>query len=112
MPTYDYECRACGARHEIFHSMTERPKRKCPECGAQRLERQIGVGAAVLFKGSGFYQTDYRSESYKRGEAAERPSDGACGGDPKSCAQGGGPCANGSAPASDAKKKAAPKKRR
>lgn len=72
MPTYDYVCRACGHEMELFQSMTEKPKRKCPECGAMKLERLIGTGAAVLFKGGGFYETDYRSESYKKGAEAEK----------------------------------------
>src|SRR6188768_756371 len=81
MPTYDYKCKACGHTLEIFQSMTESPKRKCPECGKNALERLIGAGAAVIFKGSGFYQTDYRTESYKAGAKAEsgesKPAEGA-----------------------------------
>lgn len=72
MPTYDYICRACGHELEVFQSITERPKRKCPACGKSRLERRLGSGAAILFKGSGFYQTDYRSDSYRAGEKAEK----------------------------------------
>lgn len=72
MPTYDYECDACGHTLEIFQSMTEGHKRKCPECGKNKLRRLIGAGAAVVFKGSGFYQTDYRSDSYKKGAAADK----------------------------------------
>ena len=71
MPTYDYVCEACGAQLEIFQSMSESPKRKCPECGALKLQRQIGAGAGIIFKGSGFYETDYRSESYKKGAKAD-----------------------------------------
>jgi len=71
MPTYDYRCAACGHELEIFQSMSESPKRKCPECGKLRLERQIGMGAGVIFKGSGFYETDYRSDSYKQGARAD-----------------------------------------
>jgi putative FmdB family regulatory protein len=74
MPTYDYECRACGAELEMFQSITESPKRKCPECGALKLVRKIGTGAGILFKGSGFYQTDYRSDSYKQAAKADEPS--------------------------------------
>jgi putative FmdB family regulatory protein len=75
MPTYDYKCTACGHRLEIFQSMKDAPKRKCPECGKNTLERLIGTGAAILFKGSGFYQTDYRSESYKKSaEADSKPA--------------------------------------
>jgi putative FmdB family regulatory protein len=72
MPTYEYVCKSCGHALEVFQSMTEAPKRKCPECGRSALERKIGTGAAVLFKGSGFYQTDYRSESYKKASEAEK----------------------------------------
>ena len=74
MPTYDYECRACGAALEIFQPITESPKRKCPECGALKLSRKIGTGAGILFKGSGFYQTDYRSDSYKQAAKADKPA--------------------------------------
>jgi len=102
MPTYDYVCGACDARVEYFQSMTEKPKRKCPKCGASKLARQIGAGAGILFKGSGFYQTDYRSSSYSQDAAAESKcgdAKGACTGDTKSCAASGGPCA---APANSA----------
>ena len=71
MPTYDYQCESCGHELEIFQSMSDKPKRKCPECGQLKLKRLIGTGAAVLFKGSGFYETDYRSESYKKGAKAD-----------------------------------------
>jgi len=74
MPTYDYICKACGHEFEAFQSMKDSPKRKCPKCGKNALERKIGLGAAVLFKGSGFYQTDYRSESYKKAADAEKPA--------------------------------------
>ncbi len=74
MPTYDYKCNSCSHTLEIFQSMTEKAKRKCPKCGKNTLERLIGTGAAVLFKGSGFYQTDYRPESYKKAAAAEQGS--------------------------------------
>jgi putative FmdB family regulatory protein len=72
MPTYDYLCRACGHELEIFQSMKESPKRKCPDCGALKLERQIGTGGGILFKGGGFYETDYRSESYKKAAEADK----------------------------------------
>src|SRR5262245_5357306 len=71
MPTYDYRCSACSHEFEQFQSIKDRPLRTCPKCGKKTLERLIGTGAAVLFKGSGFYQTDYRSESYKKGAEAE-----------------------------------------
>ncbi|MEO0512594.1 MAG: zinc ribbon domain-containing protein [Planctomycetota bacterium] len=71
MPTYDYRCNACGHEFELFQSMSASPKRKCQECKAMKLERLIGTGAAVLFKGSGFYETDYRSDGYKKAAKAE-----------------------------------------
>jgi putative FmdB family regulatory protein len=73
MPTYDYTCKSCGHRWELFQSMTAKPVKACPECGKKTAERLIGIGAAVLFKGDGFYQTDYRSESYKKAAAADAP---------------------------------------
>ena len=72
MPTYDYRCNACGHEFELFQSMSEAHKRKCPDCSKLKLERLIGTGAAVIFKGSGFYQTDYRTESYKKGAEADK----------------------------------------
>ena len=72
MPTYDYVCDACDHRFELFQSITAETKRKCPECGRMKLRRLIGPGAAIVFKGSGFYSTDYRSESYKSGAAAAK----------------------------------------
>ena len=72
MPTYEYECDSCGHVFDVFQSITEPKKRKCPECGKPKLRRLFGAGAAVMFKGSGFYQTDYRSESYKKKADAEK----------------------------------------
>lgn len=72
MPTYEYECTKCGHEFERFQRMTESPVKRCPKCkGAVR--RKIGTGAGLLFKGSGFYITDYRSEGYKK--AAEKASE-------------------------------------
>jgi putative FmdB family regulatory protein len=71
MPTYDYRCNACQKTIEIFHSMSEPARKKCPLCGKNALERQLGTGGAIIFKGSGFYQTDYRSESYKNAQKAD-----------------------------------------
>lgn len=68
MPTYEYVCKNCEHKFEQFQSITAKPSRKCPECGKMKLQRLIGAGAGIIFKGSGFYQTDYRSESYKQGE--------------------------------------------
>ncbi len=72
MPHYDYACEACGHEFEVFQSITAPSKRKCPECGKLKLYRKIGMGAGVLFKGSGFYETDYRSDSYKKGESGAK----------------------------------------
>jgi putative FmdB family regulatory protein len=72
MPTYDYHCTACDHEFEHFQSINSPVLRKCPACNKLKLQRLIGAGAAVVFKGSGFYQTDYRSESYKKGAAAEK----------------------------------------
>lgn len=72
MPTYDYRCKACGHTFELFQTMSEREKRKCPECEKNTLERLIGAGAGLIFKGSGYYLTDYRSKSYEEGAKAER----------------------------------------
>lgn len=73
MPTYDYLCDNCGHEFEKFQSITASPLRKCPKCSKMKLQRLIGSGAGVIFKGSGFYETDYRSDSYNKGKDAEKP---------------------------------------
>lgn len=111
MPTYEYQCRACEHRFEQFQSMKDAALKKCPECGKSALERLIGLGGGVIFKGSGFYETDYRSDSYKKAADAEKkPAEGAghvhtgtcgCGKKPADqCGGGGGE----SAPAKPEKK--------
>jgi putative FmdB family regulatory protein len=77
MPTYDYICDDCGHEFEIYESITVEPRKDCPECSRMTLRRKIGPGAAILFKGSGFYQTDYRSDSYRKAAKADKPADGA-----------------------------------
>jgi len=72
MPTYDYRCSSCGHALEIFHGISEKPRKSCPKCKKPKLERLISAGAGLLFKGSGFYLTDYRSKSYS--EAAKKDS--------------------------------------
>jgi putative FmdB family regulatory protein len=72
MPTYEYQCDACDHNFDEFQSMSEKPLKKCPKCGKPKLRRVFGTGAAILFKGSGFYETDYRSESYKKAAKAEQ----------------------------------------
>ena len=74
MPTYDYECDACDHKFELFQSIMAEVEKKCPKCKKMKLRRLIGTGAAVVFKGSGFYQTDYRSDSYKKSAASDKSS--------------------------------------
>lgn len=71
MPTYDYECSSCGHTYELFQSITAAPQKKCPSCKKNTAKRLIGTGGGIIFKGSGFYQTDYRSESYKKAAKAD-----------------------------------------
>ena len=76
MPTYEYECQKCRKRRDVFQSITAKPLTKCPACGG-RLKRLLGSGSGFLFKGSGFYITDYRSKSYheaKKRDEQSKPS--------------------------------------
>ena len=73
MPTYEYKCSNCDHLMEAFQSITAKPLKRCPECGKLKLQRLLGTGAGLIFKGSGFYETDYRSESYKKGAESEKP---------------------------------------
>jgi putative FmdB family regulatory protein len=73
MPTYEYECGACGHKFEKFQSIKAAPIRKCPECGKTKVRRLIGTGAGLLFKGSGFYITDYRADAYNKAAKADAP---------------------------------------
>ncbi len=75
MPTYDYICDGCKHEFEAYESIKSDPQTLCPECRESTLRRKIGGGAAILFKGSGFYQTDYRSDSYKKSAQADKPAD-------------------------------------
>jgi putative FmdB family regulatory protein len=74
MPTYEYQCDACDHNFDEFQGIKEAALKKCPKCGKPKLRRVFGTGAAILFKGSGFYQTDYRSEAYKSAAKAEQES--------------------------------------
>jgi putative FmdB family regulatory protein len=74
MPTYDYECDACEHQFELFQGINDPVETVCPQCKKPKLRRLFGTGAAIVFKGSGFYQTDYRSESYRKGAASEKKS--------------------------------------
>ena len=73
MPTYEYVCDACKHAFDEFQSFSDKPLKKCPKCKKSKLRRLFGTGAALIFKGTGFYQTDYRSESYKAGAKADTP---------------------------------------
>lgn len=71
MPTYEYVCDACEHEFEEFQSMSAKHLKKCPECGKNKLRRLIGTGAGIIFKGSGFYETDYRSDGYNKDKKAD-----------------------------------------
>src|SRR5215207_1243022 len=71
MPTYEYQCDACRNRFEKFQSMTAAPIKKCPKCGKNKVRRLVSAGAGIIFKGSGFYITDYRDAAYKDKAKAE-----------------------------------------
>ena len=71
MPTYEYICTGCDHEFEAFQSITARPIRGCPECGKRKVKRKIGTGAGIIFKGGGFYETDYRSDAYKKSAEAD-----------------------------------------
>ena len=71
MPTYEYRCDSCSHEFEEFQYIKEAPLKKCPKCSKNKLRRLIGGGAAVVFRGQGFYQTDYRSDSYRKAAKAD-----------------------------------------
>ena len=99
MPTYDYRCKSCAHTFERFQSIIAKPLRRCPRCG-KAVERLIGTGSGIIFKGSGFYATDYRSESYRqRAKSEAAPAAADAGGASKAKADG-----DGSAKADAAKK--------
>tara|TARA_B110000014_G_C19525831_1_gene282459 strand:+ start:157 stop:483 length:327 start_codon:yes stop_codon:yes gene_type:complete len=75
MPTYEYKCTKCKHQFEAVQKMTDNPLSRCPECRC-KVKRLIGAGAGIIFKGSGFYETDYRSDSYKKGAQSEKKSSG------------------------------------
>lgn len=92
MPTYEYECKKCGYRFEKFQKMTDKPVSKCPECKG-KVSKIIGSGGGIIFKGPGFYTTEYRSPEYKKREQQEKQgvsaggssSCSACSAPPSSC---------------------------
>jgi|SRR5581483_6224499 len=111
MPTYEYKCDACGHQFEKFQSITAPAIKKCPVCGKQKVRRLIGPGAGLIFKGSGFYITDYRSDSYKNSAKSDNGTGGAPSSDGKPADSGAAPAATGAAAAESkpaAKAEAAP----
>ena len=106
MPTYDYKCDGCDHQFEQFQSIKADALKKCPSCGKNKLRRLIGPGAGLLFKGNGFYITDYRSDSYTK--AAKSESGG--GASSTSGAGGGETAAKPAAKASEAPKPTSTKK--
>jgi putative FmdB family regulatory protein len=83
MPTYEYQCQKCNKRYEVFQSITEKPIAKCKFCNG-KVKRLIGTGSGIIFKGSGFYATDYRKDT---GAAKAKGKD-----KPASCPAKGAPC--------------------
>jgi putative FmdB family regulatory protein len=111
MPTYEYKCSACGHAFERFHSMSAAPIKKCPECGRSKVKRLLGTGAGLIFKGSGFYITDYRSDASQQAAKSDAPagsSDSKSEGSKTDAAADAKPAAGDKAkPAADAKPAAA-----
>ncbi len=89
MPTYDYKCQKCGHQFEVFQSMNDDRLTDCPEENCEGpIKRLLGTGAGIIFKGSGFYETDYRSDSYKKAASADKPKTESKGSDSKSSSSG------------------------
>jgi putative FmdB family regulatory protein len=98
MPTYEYICDDCKHEFEAFESIKADAQTVCPTCGKPTLRRKIGAGAAIIFKGSGFYQTDYRSESYKAGAKADKPAESTSASSTSAKSDSGGSSSSSSAP--------------
>lgn len=78
MPTYEYECGACAHTFEAFQSMTEPKLTQCPKCKKNKLHRLIGTGGGVIFKGSGFYETDYKKKDAPKTDSKPSCASGSC----------------------------------
>jgi putative regulatory protein, FmdB family len=102
MPTYEYECSNCEHTFEEFQSMTDKALRKCPKCGKLKLQRLIGAGAGIIFKGSGFYETDYKRKPQGKITDNSGPSDSSASSKTES-SSGSGDASKGSKPSSEAK---------
>ena len=90
MPTYDYECNACGHAFERWQEMSARKLRTCPECGKRRLIRLVGAGAGVIFRGSGFYETDYKRKESRPPSSTSSSSSDSSSGSSADARKGGG----------------------
>jgi putative FmdB family regulatory protein len=105
MPTYDYECQACGHAWELFQSMKDDPVKSCPKCKKRKAKRLMGLGAGLIFKGSGFYETDY-----KRAGSGKKESGGDSGESQSSSAESKGTEKKSSGSDAKTKKEPTPKK--
>lgn len=79
MPTYEYECQDCGYQFELFQKITAAPIKKCPKCKKDKAKRLISAGAGIIFKGSGFYQTDYKNKASSKKDKKSPPKCGSAG---------------------------------
>ena len=115
MPTYEYECQKCGHHYELYQSIKDGPKRVCPKCRG-RVKRLLGTGAGLIFKGSGFYITDYRKPSYAEGVKKDSPApataaaSSAASPKPSPAKPGSAPAKSGNTPAKSGEAKATTKK--
>jgi putative FmdB family regulatory protein len=108
MPTYEYQCDACGHKFEKFQSITSKPIRKCPQCGKLKVKRLISSGAGLIFKGNGFYITDYRSDAYKNSAKSDTGTPPAKPAGEQKSSESAKPAAAESKPAADSSPKPAP----
>jgi putative FmdB family regulatory protein len=111
MPTYEYECQKCGHHYELYQSIKDGPKRTCPKCRG-RVKRLLGTGAGLIFKGSGFYSTDYRTPSYAEGAKKDSPAPATPAASPKTspAKPGDAPAKSSGTPAKSGDAKATTKK--
>ncbi len=108
MPTYDYVCEGCGHTFELFQSMSAKHISKCPKCKKAKAKRLIGCGAGIIFRGSGFYTTDYRSDGYKKSADSEKPASAKSDSSAKNDAPAGSSASSNSSSSEPAKAAATP----